>query len=656
MIIKRITLILTIILILIYLVPSIIVAQDNILNSSLTQEDFLKSFPIWGGRFSDDLMHHTEWIMEKNEILKTISWKEKRIKTTVRLDDTEFWDYDEERDTKFYYRGQIISPERNLNLENRTFTYIKRQIYIELNQINTKNRNYNIKTIFFLDNSEFININNIELYRTNDGIEYLFIYLKSGEKGLDSGLYCYKMDDLNNDNPNIDLLKPKHIYINLNLRIPENLNITDNMNLNNNLILTMMKPIGRTKISLINYFLDFKYFKFTEKEIYSSNYVISMPKIIQNNKYKIICFKERMEKNRANIYFGELNNSYDKIVKVYRDGLFLYDTPSASRMNYIERDNGISSSWINQNEIMFSVSFVAHIGNAVRAAGIDLYIYKFNLSTGEFFKKLLIKEKPDYVYLNFELKYFPEKNIFYNIWIAESDTNRNGYPDRDVFLTYGNFDEDMFNTVNLSNSPRSEWSPQLIIDNEKTMHYLWLIEHPKYGYQFYYRNNKEDLLADITENLNLPLYGDTPETIFTGVFYIILTIGLGIFEGTVLNGFILLILILLIIVFYKLVPHISHNTHITILILFSLVIIFSYGLNPLTFPINTPNLSIFIGGCIFGLISIILIDRVFYRKKIHSPAETSLKLWFFSILLSIYVNYPFISTFIESNMVVRISG
>jgi hypothetical protein len=643
-------------LMVIFLKPTIIIAQGNNIDSDISEKDFLKSFPVWGGRFSNNLMHHTEWIMENNKILKTVSWMEKRTKTTVNLDDTEFWDYDEERDTKFYYRGQIISPERNLDLESRTFTYIKRQLFIELNQINSENGNYNIKTLFFIDNAEFININNIEIFKTTNGKEYLFIYLRSGEQGLDSGLYCYKMDNINSDNPITNLLEPNHIYINMNLRIPENLNITDNMNLDNNLILTMMKSVGRTKISLINYFLDFKTFNFTEKEVYSSNYVISMPKIIQNNKHKIICFKERMEKNRANLYFGLLHNDYDEIIEEFRNGFYLYDTPSASRMNYIERDNGISPSWINQDEIIFSVSFVAHVGNSVRAAGINLYIYKFNIITGKFSKKLLMPERPNYVYLNFKLNYFPDTDIFYNIWIAESDTNLNGYPDRDVFLTYGRFDDNKFETVNLSNSPRSEWSPQLIIDNKGTQHYLWLVEHPKFGYQFYYRNNNEDMLANITDNLNLPLYGDTPETIFTGIFYIILTIGLGIFEGTVLNGLILIILLLLIIVFYKLVPHITHNTHLILLLLFSMIIILSYGLNPLTFPINNPNLSIFIGGCIFGLISLFLIDKVFYRKKIHSPAETAIKLWFFSILLSIYVNYNYISTFIESNMVVRITG
>jgi hypothetical protein len=603
-------------------------------------------------------MHHTEWILQ-GDTLKTVSWQERRIKTTVELEDTEYWDYDEERDTKFYYRGQIISPGRNLDIETRTFTYIKRQITIKLNVIDHKKKSHTDKILFFIDNAEFININNLELYQDDNGKEYLFVYLKSGEDGLESGIYCYEMDDFLNNKRYTNFKIIPYIYLDNTMRIPENLSITNNQNEDNNLILTMMRSVGRTKIVLENYFLDFNNMKYTVKEIFSSDFVISMPKIIQNDKYRIICFKERIEKKRSNLFFGLLNQTYDQIIKEYRNGFYLYDTPRASRMNYIERDNGIQPVWISENEILFSVTTVAHEGNAVRAAGIDLFMFKFNIKSGRFDKKLMMKEKPDHVYLNFDLHYFPDENIFQNLWIIETDTNRNGYPDRDVFLTNGNYDQGSFNTINLSYTPRSEWSPQILSDDKdknSTNHYVWLVEHPKHGYQFYYRNNRDEILANIVENLNLPLYGDTPETIFTGLFYILLTIGLGIFEGTILNGITLFITIILIIIIYKIVPHINHTAHVGLLILLSLIIILSYGLSPLSFPITNPNISIFIGGSIFSLICLILIDRVFYKKNIHSPAETSLKIWFFSILMSIYMNYDYISTFIESNMIVRING
>lgn len=635
-----------------------------------SKDDFLKSFPVWGGTFSGKLDHFTYWIQGKNKIIKTVSWEEKSVLTKVPLKDTEWADYDESRDDKFYYRGQIIDPTRNLDLKTRSFTYYKRQNFIYLNQIDPKENKFTNDIIFFIDNAEFIYIYNIKIYKNKNGEEYVFIYLQSGEEGLETGIYCYKMLDilsqhLLSDSTNKEFKHIPYIHIPIQFKIYENWSITEDINNPNNIIITAVVKKSRKKTVISNFFLDFYNKKYIEKELLTFKYLGSTPKIIHNKKYKFLYYKKPVQKNRSYIVFAQLNDSYDKIIKEYQTKEYeLYKIPRSSGLNFINRDIGLQAEWIDEENIIISAVVTAHTGNEIRSAGTDLILVKFDILKSIFEKITLVKEKERYLYFNSSINYNPDNKLLEITWLIEGDVNRNGYPDRDAFLTYGYIDKNTkfentpeftsktFKTVNLSFNPRSVWSPQLIKDKNGTNHYLWLQQHPKYGYQVYYRNDIENKLCSIIENLNLPLYGDNTETIFTLIFYFIISIGLGIFEGTILNGVILLLLFAIVIFLYKMIPHITDTINTLILLISAIIILIVYGIPPFSNAISLPNFYLIIIGFILCIILLLILDKVLYRKKIHTPTETCVKIWFFSMMFSIYLAYSYISVFIVNDMII----
>ncbi len=576
------------------------------------------------------------------------------MEETVHLDDTDYYNYDEKRDTKFYYKGQIISPEHNLDLNTRTFVYMKRSLSIKLLEINILNNKYKEENLFFVSGAEFISIQNIEMIKDNSGKQYVAIYLTSGDDNLKTGIYSYKLSDLVENNTRKSFTEIPHVYIETELHIPENFSLTQNNNVSTNIILTSINT-DDSRTYIRNYSINFSDYTYTKNNVYTHDYVLSMPKIIQNDRHRVLMFKQRMDYNRATLVFAELDNNYDKITRVHKEGHYLYDIPNIPNKKFIEIDPGVQSTWIDENRIMFTVSVINDTGGELRPPGSCIYLGRINLMTGECNTKKLIDEIPDYLYYNFDLDYDSVSDSIKSIWVASADTNNNGYDDRDVFLTYGKWDQQRFNTINLSESPRSEWSPQLIKDNRGQEHYVWLTEHPKHGYQFYYRNTNDSVLANTCSKLNLPMYGDNFETIFTGVFYMLITIGLGVFEASVSNILLLGIIFIIALIVYKSVNKIEGYKHTLLLVLLATLVALLYGIKPVSFPIN-PDIDsyTFIGGVLVGLVVLLFIDLILYKTSKHTLANTFIKIWLFSAILSTYVNYDFVSTFIENNMIVNL--
>ncbi len=620
-----------------------------------TSKDFLKSFPLWGGKFDDDLNHCTNWIIDNEDVLKTLSWHSKKVETRVYLKDTKFFDYDEERDTSFTYRGKTISPKNSLDLVTRSFTYSKRVLFLDLNEIHSNSNRCFTKTLFKIDNAEFIRIHNIKIFKAPNDKEYLFIYLQSGETGIKTGIYCYELDALlNNYKSGNDNTLESEVFIPLSINLYENFSITHHQKNPKQIILTATDKSAVNSYTINNYFIDFNTKTYIKKQIFSHHNIITTPKIIQNDKYRVLYFKKRIEKNRFFLSIGLMNESYDEITEEITDGYYLFNTSAGRRYSFVEKDIGFQAVWQDTERLLLTASIVSIIGSELRGVGTEIKLLRMDFEDKTLDKKTLVKNRQSYYYFNSDLHYDKEKDLIQILWVAETDANKNGYPDSDAFLTYGSFPDDSFNTVNLSLTPRPVWSPQLVKDSEGWTHFIWLQEHPDKGYQCYHRSDKPNQLATFIEGLNLPLYGDNKETIFTLVFYYIISIGGGIFEGTILNGIALLFIFLLIILVYRFVPRIGATTHTVLLCLFALIITLIYGVEPFSFPIHIPTLDVYIAGFFVGIFFLILLDRVFYKKTTHTAIESCIKLWFFSLMFSIYVNYAYMSTFIGNEMIVTL--
>lgn len=631
---------------------SLLIFNINNLYSQNTT-NYLKSFPICGGEFNNRLEHRTKWIIHNDGILRTVSWSENRIKTKVYLKDTKFADYDEKRDTTFTYYGQTIDPDNNLDLTERSFTYLKRVLFINLNEIHSDRGKLFEKVLFKIDNAEFIRIYNIKIYKTPSDKEYVFIYLQSGKTGIETGIYCYKLAPLLNNKSIDNRLRPD-IFIPLQLRYYEDFSITHHSSKSGQLILSTTGKTGKSAYTIDNYFLNFNTKHYIKKQMFSHDYILTTPKIIQNERYKFIYFKKRIEKNRFYLHISLLNEAYDTITKNYESGWYLFNTPKNMRATFIERDGGFNAVWNGSDKVLLSGVVVASVGNQLRGAGTELILIQFDVVSGTFEKTTIIKDRPFYLYFNSDLHYDEVGNTIRLLWVAETDANKNGYPDRDAFMTYGKITDKAFHTVNLSQTPRPVWSPQQITGSNGTEHYLWLQEHPDNGYQVYHRTNKPDIRAEIANKLNLPLYGDNKETVFTFIFYYIISIGGGLFEGTIMNSIILLLLFILIIIAYRLLPRMGNGIHTLLLCFFALLLALSYGISPLSFPIYIPTIGIYVIGFIVSILFLILIDKIFYKKNIHTPVETCIKLWFFSLMFSVYINYSYMSSFIGNDMIVNL--
>lgn len=605
--------------------------------TSLDKDALLKSFPLTGGTFSDVLDHRTEWVLHDKNTIRSISWLKTKKEERVFLDDTKFYNYDKDRDDGFYYRGQLIDPKKNLDLSTRSFTYYKTYTYLYLYDIYITRYNYKKSLILKIENTEYININNIKLYKSNNGNEYLFIYLKSGEKDIKSGFYCYKLNDiLKNNNKTFDNIPNILVPTNLG-HYYENWSISENLTGGDSLILTTAGKHNK-EYNISNYFINFKLFFYIKNILYKSKHTLFTPKILQNTNYRLLTFKEVTSNKKLSFIFCLLNNNYNYIRSKITYGSYPVNIPINAGMSFIERDIGIQSVWKSNTELLAVASSVVSEGNAIQGLGTELIILEIDLKDRTVKKITKISKKEYCLYFNFDIYYNKDTTSVDVFWLAEMDINKNGFLDNDIFLSRIHILTGDCQTINISKTPRRVWSPQLITTEDNITNVVWLQEHPLEGYQFYFQNSLFSITYYLLNNVHLPLYGDSKETYLSFIFYLLLTVLTGIIKGISDNLILLLFLSLFIVFIYRLLGNISTKKHTIILLLLQIIVLI----------VNFNNI---ITSIIIIIISLIL-DRKIIKNKRHNAIETCVKLWLFTIILSVLTSYNSIYVFIKSNMII----